>query len=75
MSDSIRGVGCNEQEKIWTVVCDSNPQEGQMGLRTSLILRLYEWRELQREERSYERIFLWDLGRFASSGAICGEVV
>ena len=29
----VRGVGCEEQEKTWTVVCGSTPQEGQRGLR------------------------------------------
>ena len=27
-SSSVRGVGCEEQEKTWTVVWGSNPQEG-----------------------------------------------
>ena len=37
-SNSVRGVGCEEQEKTETVVWRSNPQEGQRGLGTSLIL-------------------------------------
>ena len=28
---SVRGVGCEEQEKTWTVVWETNPQEGQRG--------------------------------------------
>ena len=36
-SNSVRGVGCEEQEKTW-VVWGANPQEGQMGLGTSPIL-------------------------------------
>ena len=31
-SDSVRGMGCEEKEKTWTVVWGSNPQEGQRGL-------------------------------------------
>ena len=27
-SNSVRGVGCEEQEKTWTVVWGTNPQEG-----------------------------------------------
>ena len=30
-SNSIRGVGCEEQEKIYTVVWSSIPQEGRAG--------------------------------------------
>ena len=30
-SNSVRGVGCEEREKIWTVVWSTNPQEGQRG--------------------------------------------
>ena len=31
-SNSVRGVGCEEQEKTWTVVFGSAPQEEQRGL-------------------------------------------
>ena len=37
-SNSVRGVGCEEQEKTWTVVWGTNPQEGKRGLGTSPIL-------------------------------------
>ena len=37
-SNSIRGVECEEQEKTWTVVFGTNPQEGQTGMETSPIL-------------------------------------
>ena len=37
-SNSVRGVGCEEQEKTWMVVLGTNPQEGQRGLGTSPIL-------------------------------------
>ena len=37
-SNSVRGVGCEEQEKRWTVMWGNNPQEGQRGLGTSPIL-------------------------------------
>ena len=36
-SNSVRDVGCEEQEKTWTAVFGSNSQEGQRGLRISLI--------------------------------------
>ena len=35
MSNSVRGVGYEEQEKTWMVVWGSNPQEGQRRLETS----------------------------------------
>ena len=37
-SNSVRGVECKEQEKQWTVVWGSNPQEWQSGQGTSSIL-------------------------------------
>ena len=37
-SNSVRGVGCEEQEKIWTVILGSTTQEGQRGLEISPII-------------------------------------
>ena len=37
-SNSVRCVGCEEQEKTWMVVWGTNLQEGQRGLGTSPIL-------------------------------------
>ena len=34
-SNSVRGFGCEEQEITWTVVWDTNPQEGQRELEAS----------------------------------------
>ena len=48
---SIKGVGCEGQEKIWTNVFGSLPQERQSGVTISPILSREEWKE----------------GRFASS--------
>ena len=38
MSNLVRGVGCEEQEKTWTVVWGKNPLEEQRGLGSSPIL-------------------------------------
>ena len=61
--------------KKCTVVWDSNPHEGQRELGISPILSRYEWRKLQKEERICESLLLYGLGKFASSGAVCGEAV
>ena len=37
-SNSVRGVGYEEQEKTWMVVFGTNPQEGQRGLGAIPIL-------------------------------------
>ena len=34
-SNSVRGVGCEEQEKTWTEMSASTPEEGQRGLGIS----------------------------------------
>ena len=57
-SNSVRGIGCEEQEKTWTVVWGSNPHEVQRGLGIGPILSRYEWKELQKERQSCERVLL-----------------
>ena len=37
-SNSVRGVGCEDQQKTWTVVWGTSPQKRQRGLGTSPIL-------------------------------------
>ena len=41
-SNSVRGVGCEEQEKTWTLMWGYNPQEWQMWLGTSPILSRFQ---------------------------------
>ena len=53
---SVRGSGYEWQYKIWTEVWGSTPQEGQRRLGISHILSLYEWRKLQKDERSLDRV-------------------
>ena len=54
-SRTVREVGWEGQEKTWDVVCGAELQEGQLGLSARPILSLYERREEQRPERSWER--------------------
>ena len=59
---SVRDVVCEEQQKTWTVVRGSTLQEGQKGLETSPILSRQEWSELQKDQRSWERVVLQGQG-------------
>ena len=57
-SNSVRGVGSEEQQKTWMMVWGTIQQEGQRELGTSPILLRYECREVQKQERSCERVLL-----------------
>jgi len=71
--NSVRGVGCKEQEKTWTVVWGPNPQQGQRGGYGSV--RSSKLRIEGATETSCERVVMQGLREFAFSGAICGKAV
>ena len=60
--NSVKGVGCEEQEKTWTGGWGSTPQERQRGRGISPILSRQEWIEQHNDVRSLERIVLQVLG-------------
>ena len=67
-----RGVGWEGQENTWDVVWGAELQEGQLGLSARAILALYERREEQWPERSWERRVRWARGREVSEASMGG---